>query len=312
MLQFKEGWSWKQSTWLDFEREVRDAAAFLYGIGFRPGDRAIVLYPNRKEAFWSEVAVLMLGGVVVCASSVDDLQGPDGTAKGWEAVYLFSSSDDAIRGVKEMASRIPSIKRTIVYESDVPSKEENAISFKAMLKFGALKRRSLDDEITALSHAIGKDSPAVVLTHACREGSRTLSHGEIARAASMAARTLSFLSQEDQAFSYLPTTSPFSVLANWIGICIGMRTAMAESRKEFYEDVLEVKPTVVLATSRGLEDIATMLGSGGKTRGKDVRRMLGGRLRHIVTDLPPRDEVGRFFMEAGASITVLDEPGSLV
>lgn len=311
LYQFKDGWSWKQSTWLDFEKEVRDAAAFLYGIGFRPGESAIVLYPNRREVFWSEVAVLMLGGTVVYVSPTMDSEELDSAARGEGATYVFSSSGDALRKAKEMASRIPSIKKTIVYDNDFHGNVENAISFKAMLKFGALKRRSLDDDITAANRAIGKDSTAVVFTRSGGKGSSRLSHGEMARAAHEAACKLSFLSQEDQAFSYFPAPSPFSVLTNWIGICIGMRLAQAESRKEFYEDVLEVKPTVVFKTCHGLEDIVAVLSSGEKVCGKDLRRILGGRLRHVVTDSAPRDEIRMLFKEAGATITVLDELGSL-
>ena len=33
IFQVKDGWSWKQITWLDFDKDIKSIAAFLLGLG---------------------------------------------------------------------------------------------------------------------------------------------------------------------------------------------------------------------------------------------------------------------------------------
>ena len=40
LFQRRDGWSWKQITWLDFDREVKNIASFLLDAGLNPGVRA--------------------------------------------------------------------------------------------------------------------------------------------------------------------------------------------------------------------------------------------------------------------------------
>ncbi|HEY7535308.1 MAG TPA: hypothetical protein VH878_05125, partial [Thermodesulfobacteriota bacterium] len=42
-FQHKEGWSWKQITWLDFDKTIKDIACFLIALGFSPDSTALVV-----------------------------------------------------------------------------------------------------------------------------------------------------------------------------------------------------------------------------------------------------------------------------
>jgi long-subunit acyl-CoA synthetase (AMP-forming) len=65
LFQRRDGWSWKQITWLDFDREVKNIASFLMDIGFKPGDNALIASSNNLDSIATEIAVYHLGGVVV-------------------------------------------------------------------------------------------------------------------------------------------------------------------------------------------------------------------------------------------------------
>ena len=43
LYQRRDGWSWKQITWLDFDRKVKNIAAFLHDLGLSPGSPALTL-----------------------------------------------------------------------------------------------------------------------------------------------------------------------------------------------------------------------------------------------------------------------------
>ena len=45
---------------------------------------------------------------------------------------------------------------------------------------------------------------------------------------------------------------PTSIFINYLTFYMGTRAAVAESRQDFYDDILEVMPTILFETKRGL------------------------------------------------------------
>ena len=66
IFQKRDGWSWKQITWLDFNTEVKSIASFLLDFGFKKGDNVLIISPNTLECLFSESAIILLGG---CSST---------------------------------------------------------------------------------------------------------------------------------------------------------------------------------------------------------------------------------------------------
>ncbi|HEY7536154.1 MAG TPA: hypothetical protein VH878_09465, partial [Thermodesulfobacteriota bacterium] len=116
---------------------------------------------------------------------------------------------------------------------------------------------------------------------------------------------LSFITEEDQAFSHLPSVSPYEKLINYVGIYMGSRISIAETRENFFEDVVEVKPTVLFETLGGIENLCSKaLSNAGKdSASKELRSALGGRIKHILIDYIPRREIINLISSAGVSLT---------
>ncbi len=94
---------------------------------------------------------------------------------------------------------------------------------------------------------------------------------------------------------------------------MGTRAAMAESRDDFYQDILEVMPTILFETKDGLEDIyrKSMSDLNGSSREKKIRTDLGERIKYIFTDYLPSGEVQSLFLSSGVSFLEVPELSSL-
>jgi hypothetical protein len=123
----------------------------------------------------------------------------------------------------------------------------------------------------------------------------------------VASEKLSFIGEEDQAFSYLPSVSSFERFVNYLGICMGIRIAVAETREDFFNDILEVKPTVLFETKSGIENIYSKILLEKGPPNQKLKSALGGRIKYILVDSMPRGEIKNLFSKAGMSLIEVPE-----
>lgn len=312
IFQVKDGWSWKQITWLDFDKDVRSVAAFLLGLGLSPGDRVLIFYPNVKESLWSEMAIGLIGGVSVSIS----VNEPDGHVEQVVADlsprFVFTPGGSNLARMKEIASRSSSIERVIAYTDAAVGEDKLVIPYAAMVKFGAMKLRSLVDEIDRISRSIHPSTKLGILTNSNGNGvtlKKKFTHKELVATVMSASDKLSHIGEENQVFSHLPEATPFTRLVNYVAINLGLRIAQAGSTDEFYDDLLEVSPTVLFKTSRGVGDLFRRFQNGYtlQPNGKNLKKALGGRVKYLVTDSELDHNHSKSFKSADVEIIVLDE-----
>ena len=136
---------------------------------------------------------------------------------------------------------------------------------------------------------------------------------DLIEALDLMAKMFPFIGEEDQSFSCLPSASPFEKFINYLALYMGSRIVMAETRGDFFEDILEVKPTVLFETRNGLEDICSRVlsDSGIKSGSEKLRRDLGNRLKYVLTDSLPEDRIRNLFSKSGVSIIEVPELNKL-
>ena len=310
LYQRRDGWSWKQITWLDFDREVKNIAAFLHDLGFGRGDRALVVSSNRLEAISSELAVFHLGGVIVPLSPGESAAGIVDAANELRPKLIFIEQGDAAEGILDALPGLGSVVRVIIFP-DARISNDRVLNFKAVLKFGLMKRKKLEDELAGIYKKITPDFPAAIFLSADRSNAHMseVSEGNLMDSLEKASRRCPDVSAEDQSFSYITEASPFAKFVNYLPIYQGSRAAVAEGRKDFYQDIVEVMPTVLYATKAGLEEMCGKSGASlnGRKSGKSLRTDLGNRVRHILTDSLPGGETEALFRSAGAHLIEVPE-----
>ncbi|GJM16285.1 MAG: hypothetical protein DHS20C13_16120 [Thermodesulfobacteriota bacterium] len=306
LFQRRDGWSWKQITWLDFDREVKNIASFLMDVGFKPGDNALVISSNNLDSIAAQIAIYHLGGIVVPMPQEEGSDKIIETANNLKSKIVFLEKESLLEELLEREGQVSDAEK-IIFFSDVRVKHERIINFKLVLKSGLMKRKKLHDELTKLSESVSPDSVAAMFISA--EGNLVeISQGIMVDTLSEATKKYSQIGIEDQSFSYITTASPFSIFINYMTLLMGTRAAVAESRKDFYDDILEVMPTILFETSDGLEAIyqKSMSSLNGTSNEKKLRKDLGDRIKYVFTDSMPKKEVENLFLRAG--VTFLEMP----
>ncbi|QMU55600.1 MAG: hypothetical protein GKS04_00080 [Candidatus Mycalebacterium zealandia] len=281
LFQKRDGWSWKQITWKDFETDVRSIAAFLVGGGFKSGDRAFFEGGGAYEGLVSETAVLMIGGVAVSgfAPGSRDTAGAKAVfAATRESAPEFAPGGDG--------------KAIFLSGSGGSKPEDPVVDFRAALKFGFLKSKKLTDELNEMFSSVRADAPAVEVRGA-ESGTQAFSQSGFMRSLDSALADVA-LSGDSQVFCHLPRADMFSRAARFLPLCVSARQAVAESKADFFADILEVMPTEVFLDSDGIKNAA---------RSAEGKSAFGGRLRRIFTDSAPNGETAEFYSRNGLEVS---------
>lgn len=311
LFQRRDGWSWKQITWLDFDREVKNIASFLMDAGFKPGSNAIVVSSNNLDSIATQIAIYHLGGIVVPMAQEEELDKIIETANKLKSKVIFVENESLLEELKQRETEISEAEK-IIFFSDIRLKHERIINFKLVLKSGLMKRKKLHDELTKVSENVGADDTAAIFTNP--EGiSIEVTQGKMVDILTEASNKFSQIGIEDQSFSYMTGASPFSIFINYLTLLMGTRAAVAESRQDFYDDVLEVMPTILYETSDGLEAIYDKSVSklNGTSSEKKLRKDLGQRIKYVFTDSKPKKEVENLFLRAGVNFFLVPELNKL-
>ena len=310
LFQRRDGWSWKQITWLDFERDVKSVASFLIDLGFGPGDATLVVSSNRMESISTEIAVWSIGGVTIPISEDETLGNIVRVANQFKVKLIFRGKESKLDEIQEIYKGINSLERFVCFNDlNGAVKLDKIIPFRSVLKLGSLKRRQLGDELVEISKNVSPDCLAAVFNSSGSNGnqnSNEVTQGDLIGLLGSTSDKLSFIDEEDQSFSYLPSPSPFDKLINHLGIFKGARIVIAETREDFYEDILEVKPTVLFETKIGLEGICSRISS------EKLKSDLGSRVKYIVTDSSPGEEIKSLFRKSGISLIEVPELNRLI
>lgn len=308
LFQRRDGWSWKQITWLDFDREVKNIASFLMDLGFGKGDRALLASANTLEAILTEIAVYHLGGTVVPLSRGTGASRIKEASRELEVKFVFIEDPGLLDDIGDVLEELPGVLRATFFQG-VKTKNEKVLNFRSILKLGLMKRKKLQDELKKVSDEIDADAPAAIFLNPEKSGGKSdeITQGDIMSTLKLISSKTNGIGDEDQSFSYISSASPYSKIINYLTLYIGTRAATAESREDFYQDIREVMPTMLFETSEGLEGLykKSVASLDGLTPEKKLRKDLGSRVSYIFTDTLPASDIESIYRGAGAKFSLV-------
>lgn len=316
LLQRKDGWSWKQITWLDFDKDVKSVACFLLDWDFNYGDAVLIISGNRIESLLTEFAVYHLGGVMIPIGKNEAAERIPEIAEHYDVKFIFVEDASGLSTVLDVSEKISNLKRIVVFSGIEGANDRRVIQFKTLIKFGMLKRKQLEDNLRKISSNLSSKSVACVFPNSGFQGAggtREITHQNIIESLERASEKLFDVNEEEQTYSYLPSVSPYEKIISYLAIYIGFRMVIAETREDFFENILEVKPTIIYETQSGLEGILSKHLEENRIADPHVlRNELGGRATRIIIDSLPRDEIKELIQTAGITLIELPEIKNLI
>ena len=307
LFQRRDGWSWKQLTWLDCDSEIKNLSSFLLSLDFKPGSYAVIVSSNKIECLFSELAIYCVGGIVVPFSDNESFMKNREKVFSLKPDLLFLENMELLDELKKAGLKTDNFSRVILFDDTHIGKNEKVIPYKGLVKFGQLKKKELVDVLKTSSGSVKSDQAALQFYYkngTSHFSESILEHQKMLDMLRAAYSKLNFITEEDQSYSYLSVSSPFEKLINLLGLMLGIRLIIAEDMDCFFSDILEAKPTVLFESSSEIEKIFNSFNSSSKS--DDLKAYLGGRIKYLITDSSPEVDIENAFRNSG--IVIIDLP----
>lgn len=272
---------WRELTWRDYAQAVREVSLALDDLGVGPGDRVAIFAENEPAWLFADLGIQALGAASVGIYPALD-PGTVAAAIGPVGVAIVLCGDqEQVDKLLEVWDDLPGLERIVVFDSKglhTPEYEDAPLeTFDALRTRGRELQERRPQRYAELLAARRPDEIALVALTAGTSGERPravlLSHrGEVAMARIAAERLA--LRARDRSFSLLPlphaTARLFDAYAHLVA---GSSVGFAESHETVAADMVEIAPTVLVATPRLLERVRV---------GVELRMERVGRLKRAA------------------------------
>ena len=258
-LRWKKNKEWREMSYADLERRVKDFAGALLSWGIKKGDRIAIFAKNSPEWAIADWANVTSGFVTV---PIYDTLTAD------KAAYILKDSGskvvvvqgkehlDKVRGVLKQLKDLKQI--VIIEEMFEKALEPNEHLFEDVLKDGAAYAKKKPDEWTKMRDAVKPDDVASIVY---TSGTTGEPKGVILTQNNFASNVITCLKYfplqaGDVALSFLPLSHVFERMAgHFTMIHAGVTISYAESIEKVPENMQEVKPHVMMSVPRLYEKI---------------------------------------------------------
>jgi long-chain acyl-CoA synthetase len=272
----KEYGIWQTYDWTHVAGQVRLLAAGLADLGFRRGDRLIVVGDNRPRLYWSMCAAQSLGGVPVPVyqdSVADELAY---VVEHAGARFALAENQEQVDKLLEIQKKVPSLGIVIYDDPRGLRHYENLVSYDAVQERGAQLLLATPDLVSAeVARGQGSDDAIMLYTSGTtgRPKGAVLSYDNLVWAARAGAE-FDGLKEGDELLSYLPMAWVGDHIFSYAqGYVVGLVVNCPESAATVMTDLREIGPTYYFAPPRVLENLITQVTIRMEDAGFVKRRM---------------------------------------
>lgn len=272
----KELGIWQTYGWGHVAAQVRLLAAGLADLGFRRGDRLIVVGDNRPRLYWSMCAAQSLGGVPVPVyqdSVADELAY---VVEHGGARFALAENQEQVDKLLAIQKKVPSLD-VIIYDDPRGMRHYDKLqSFAEVQERGARLLAAAPDTVsTEVAKGFGSDDAIMLYTSGTtgRPKGAILSYDNLIWAA-RAGASFDGLRAGDELLSYLPMAWVGDHIFSYAqGYVVGLVVNCPESAATVMTDLREIGPTYYFAPPRVLENLITQVTIRMEDAGYLKRRM---------------------------------------
>lgn len=238
----------------EFGDSVRRLALGLHSLGFSKGDKLCLISENRPEWTMFDLAVLSLGGLTVPVYTTLVGEQIRYIVEDSDAKVVVVSSPELWKKVEPLRPRLPQVGRYIVMTAGA---QDGTMTMDELLAGGQeleARRPRLFEEL--LDAVRPDDEASIIYTSGTTGDSKgvVLTHDNFLSNVKTAAAIMEF-SCEDKALSFLPLSHVLERMVMFAYLYVGAAIAFAESVEAVAQNLVEVKPTIMVSVPRVFEKI---------------------------------------------------------
>ena len=338
-LKFHAGGEWRETSYHDFGRQVRDVAKGLMALGLQRGDTIAIFAFTRPEWVIADLAATCAGLPVACIYHSASPEEARHVLHNCGARLVFCENAEARDKVEQVRGELADLDHVVVFDG---AADDRSNTLDELRERGAGRS---DEELTRRADEISPDDLFTLVYTSGTTGPAKgcmISHRNILATLSSAEQALE-ISRESICYAFLPLAHVLTRLIELVAVDVGAMIGFGDP-KTFLADLTEIRPTHLLAVPRIFEKIYSTIteqASGGikgklfdkaidvghkindmEQRGEDpgpvlraeyaladrqlfsaVREVFGGRLRIALTGAAPvQKELLEFFAAAGVPV----------
>lgn len=246
---------WQSYTWNDYRERALEIAYGLLASGLQRGDVVSIQSEDCREWLWSDMGILLTGGVVNGVYPTYQVRQLEHTLIDSNARFLFAEDEEQLDKFLELEKRLPAVEKVFVFDWRGLRSFEHAkvASIDALYKMGRTYRESHAGSVEAIvAQGSNDDLAALVYTSGTTgmpKGSM-LSNRYILFQTTLAPQYIR-QTPADEILTYLPLCHIAERLFSaWLPIAHGATINFAESPETVMQNLQELSPTYVFAVPR--------------------------------------------------------------
>ncbi len=254
-MRKKEYGLWRDISWNEYHRNVKQVACALMSMGLEKGDRAAIIGDNCPEWVYADMAIQCCGAAATGIYSTNAWPQVEYVVNNSEAKFLFVENEEQLDKWLHFKDQAPSLIKVIVWDTEGlrQFKDPMVMTFDALLEIGQkaaaedsqmFERRIAQiqpDDLSVLIYTSGTTGPpkGAMLTHR-----NCLWMGKAITSDNPMYGT-------DEIMSFLPLCHIFEQLFTVLGhITVGHVVNFIERPDTVTENMIEISPTVGHAVPR--------------------------------------------------------------
>jgi len=246
---------WRSWTWNQTADAVREVAAGLISLGFRPGDCASVLANTVVEWVWADLAILSCAGVSNGVYPTDAASQLQYLCEDSRTTILFVEDDEQLDKALEVRDQLPLLRKIVVFDMEgLRSLDDpDVISLDVLRNLGRTYLTSHPNAVTDRVAACKPDDIAILVytsgTTGKPKGAMHLHSGIVFTLRGF--NTLVAQDERDERMCFLPLCHIAERMGGeYFALYTGTKLNFVENPETIPENVREIAPTVFTAVPR--------------------------------------------------------------
>jgi len=256
LMLYKEGDQYRPLSTAEFGERVKSLSLGLKDLGCDKGDKLVILSGNRPEWAITDFANLCLGGVTVPVYTSLMPEQISYIINDSDAAVVVCSNQELWEKIRSIRQDLKNVKHFIAFD---PVSSEDVLSLHEVMESG---RRILQDNPEAFDKLALSTGPADLASIIYTSGTTgipkgvMLSHGNfISNITTLV--SIIYFSEEDTILSFLPLSHVLERMVTFAFLHKGCSIAYAESIDTVAENLLEIRPTIMVSVPRVFDKIYT-------------------------------------------------------
>jgi len=253
--RFKKDQEWISINYQEAVAKGEAFAAGLASMGIRSGDRIAIMSNNRMEWALADYAVMALGAILVPIYPTLAFTQVHYILEDANAHTFIVENQELLEKTDKMRGQLPNLKTIIVIENN-PIPPHPWLNYDTVMKGGLVFLNQHPDYVQREMNKVDREQTATIIYTSGTTGEPkgvVLTHKNILSNLENASKIFTFY-PADLLLSFLPLSHIFErTIGHYLSCYHGVPVVYAESLDTIAQNIIEVRPTLLIAVPRLFE-----------------------------------------------------------